>query len=384
VILRFLPLVWANLERKPLRLVFTFFSIVVAFMLFGVLEALRFGFFGGVEAAGDDRLMTMHRMSLIQELPASYVGKVQAVDGIESVHAQAWFGGWFQNERNQLATFAVDQDTLFEVYPEIVLPPEQKQAWLADRTGVIVGRAVAAQFGWQVGQRLPLQQSIPYKQGDNTWEVTVRGIYDQKGADNRGLFLHLDYLNESRSRGRDNIGWIVSTIADPADAPRIAAAIDALFANSRAETKTSTEKAWAGEFARQVGDIGAILTAVAFAVFFTMLLVTANTIAQSVRERVGELGVMKTLGFTHGGVTAMVLAESLLLTLAGGLVGIGLANLLVAGLRPMLSTLVPLFALPGRAIGVALALIVLLGVFAGLLPALRARRLKVVEALRAI
>ncbi|HKZ74693.1 MAG TPA: FtsX-like permease family protein [Steroidobacteraceae bacterium] len=380
--MKFLPLIWANLRRRPLRTIFTFLSIVVAFTLFGVLEALRYGFFGGIEAAGADRLMTMNKMSLIQDLPGSYAAKVRAIPGVTLVNAHTWFGGWYQDERNQLATWSAEPETYFQVYPDLIVPEDERRAWIADRTGVLVGKTTAERFGWTVGQRIPLQQNIPYKNDGNTWEVTVRAIFDQPGADTSGIVMHRAYLDEGRSEGKGRLGWIVSRISDPAEAPRISKAIDEQFANSPAETKTASEKAFVGEFSKQVGDIGAILTSVSFAVFFTMLLVSANTMAQAVRERVSEIGVMKTLGFTHASVTALVLLEAIIITVAGGALGIFLANGMVAGLKPMLSMMVPMFALPAGAIGVAFALMAVFGLLAGALPALRAMNLKVVEALR--
>jgi putative ABC transport system permease protein len=379
--LRLLPLVWANLRRRPLRTLFTFLSVVVAFMLFGLLEAMRNGFFGGAELAGADRTMTMHKMSIIQQLPRSYADRIQSVPGVKVINYQSWFGGWYQNERTQLSTFAADHETFFDVYPEYRIPEEQKRAWLADRTAIIAGKDVAARFGWKVGDRIPLQQSIPYKQDGNTWEVTLAGIFDER-SNNGNIIMRHDYLSEGSSWAQQRIGWVVSRLENPEDLPRVAKAIDSLFANSSTETKTSSEKTWVGDFAKQVGNIGAILSAVAFAVFFTMLLVTANTMAQSVRERTSELGVMKTLGFSNGAVTRMVLTEALLLTVAGGLLGLALAFLVSGGMRAALSAWLPFIRINASAATIAVLLMVLLGLAAGALPALRAMRLKVVDALR--
>jgi putative ABC transport system permease protein len=379
--LRLLPLIWANLRRRPLRTLFTFLSIAVAFMLFGLLEAMRNGFFGGAELAGADRTMTMHKMSIIQQLPRSYADRIRSVPGIKAISVQSWFGGWYQNERTQLSTFAADPETFFEVYPEYRIPEAQKRAWLADRTAIIAGKDVAARFGWKVGDRIPLQQSIPYKQNGNTWEVTLAGIFDEQ-SNNGNIIMRHDYLAEGSPWARDRIGWVVSRLENPDDLPRVASAIDSLFANSSTETKTASEKTWVGDFAKQVGNIGAILSAVAFAVFFTMLLVTANTMAQSVRERTSELGVMKTLGFSNGAVTRMVLGEALLLTVAGGLVGLALAFVVSGGMRAALSAWLPFIRIKPTAAITALLLMVALGLAAGALPALRAMRLKVVDALR--
>ncbi|MGH8315994.1 MAG: ABC transporter permease, partial [Steroidobacterales bacterium] len=347
---RFLPLLWANLWRRPLRSIFTLLSIVVAFLLYGLLEALRFGFFGGLEAAGADRLMTTHRMSIVKDLPGSYLPKVQGVAGIRAVAAHAWFGGWYQDERNQLQVIAVDPAAFLEVYPEIHLTAGEQQSWFLDRTGIIVGRNIAKQYNWHVGDHIPLQQNIPYRSDGNTWDVTVRGIYTQDGADDRGVIMQYKYLDETRAFGRGRIGWMVSRLDNPDDATRISKIIDSMFQNSPAETKTASEKSWAGDFLKQVGNIGLILSAVAFAVFFTMLLVTANTMAQAVRERTNEIGVLKTLGYTHGAVTWLVLVEALVLTVFGGLIGLALSGLVVLGLKPMLVSFVPLFSLQPHAL----------------------------------
>ncbi len=378
---RLLPLVWANLRRRPLRTLFTFLSIAIAFMLFGLLEAMRNGFFGGAELAGADRVMTMHKMSIIQQMPRSYADRIKAVPGVKVINIQSWFGGWFQNERNQLSTFAVDHETFFDVYPEYKLTAAQKQAWAADRTAIIAGKDVAQRFGWKVGARIPLQQSIPYKNDGNTWEVTLVAIFDE-ASNNGNIFMRHDYLAEGSQFAQRSIGWVISRLQDPAQLPRVARDIDSQFANSSTETKTASEKAVVGDFAKQVGNIGAILSAVAFAVFFTMLLVTANTMAQSVRERTGELGVMKTLGFSNAAVTRMVLAEALLLTVAGGVLGMALAFVVAGGMRAALSAFLPFIRITGQATAVAAVLMVLLGLAAGALPALRAMRLRVVDALR--
>lgn len=379
---RFFPLLWANLWRRPLRSIFTLLSIVIAFVLFGLLEALRFGLFAGVQAAGDDRLMVTNRMSIVRDLPGSYLGKVQGLAGVKAVAAQVWFGGWYQDEHNQLQVVAVDPEAFLEVYPDIHVPPAERQAWITDRAGVLVGRRIAADFGWHVGDHIPLQQSIPYKSGSNTWDVTVRGIYTQDEADDTGIFLQYKYLDETRQFGRGRIGWMVPRLENPADAKEISKRIDALFENSGTETKTAPEKAWVGDFSQQIGNVGAILSFIASAVFFTMLLVAANTMAQAVRERTNEIGVLKALGFTHAAATRLVLAEALCLTMAGGLIGLGLAKFLTLALKPGLSRIVPLFDLPQRAVLIGLGLMVLLGLLAGALPAARAMRLGVADALR--
>jgi len=308
VITRYLPLLAASLRRKRLRTFFTLASIVVAFLLFGLAESLRFALQSGVDVAGADRLLTMHKVSFTQLLPESYENRIRAIDGVREVTPQTWFGAWFRDERNQIPTFPVKPTAFLRMYPEFEVPAEQREAWIADRTGIMIGRGLADITGWQVGQSVPLRSSIWRKaDGSDAWEVTVRAIYDlPEGGDTRQILLHQEYFDEARGMAKGLIGWYVIQVADVERTAAIARQIDLQFANSPAETKTSTERAMAQSFVNQVGNIGAILRAIVIAVFFTMLLVTANTMAQSVRERTSEIGVLKTLGFSNGGVLGLV------------------------------------------------------------------------------
>ena len=379
-----LPLIAASLRRKRLRTFFTIASILVAFLLFGLAESLRFALQSGVEVAGADRLFTMHKVSFTQLLPASYENRIKAVDGVVALTPQTWFGAWFQDERNQIPTFPTKPEAFLRVYPEIRVPEDQRVAWLADRSGVLVGRSVADMFGWQVGDAVPLQSAIWRRSdGSQTWEVTVRAIYDlQTGGDTRQIVMHQDYFEEARQQGKGLVGWYLVRVADVDRAPAIARQIDALFANSPYETKTSSERAMAQSFVNQIGNVGAILSAIVAAVFFTMLLVTANTMAQSVRERTNELGVLKTLGFSNRGVLGLVLAESVLVTTLGGLAGMLLAWWLGVQFEPVLDQYLPGFRVPFAAFVQAVVFMVALGVVAGAAPAWQAMRLQIVEALR--
>jgi putative ABC transport system permease protein len=381
---KYLPLLAASLRRKRLRTFFTIASILVAFLLFGLAESLRFALQSGVEVAGADRLFTMHKVSFTQLLPASYENRIKSVDGVAALTPQTWFGAWFQDERNQIPTFPTKPEAFLRVYPEIRVPEDQRVAWLADRSGVLVGRSVAALFGWQVGDAVPLQSAIWRREdGSQTWEVHVRAIYDlQNGGDTRQIVMHQDYFEEARQQGKGLVGWYVVRVADVDRAPAIARQIDAMFANSPYETKTSSERAMAQSFVNQIGNIGAILSAIVAAVFFTMLLVTANTMAQSVRERTNELGVLKTLGFSNHGVLGLVLAESVLVTTLGGLAGMLLAWGVGVQFEPVLDQYLPGFRVPGAAFVQAVVFMVALGVVAGAAPAWQAMRLQIVEALR--
>jgi putative ABC transport system permease protein len=382
----YVPLVLANLRRRPLRTAFTLGSILVAFLLFGVLGAMTRAFSAGAELAGADRLMVIHKVSLVQPLPESYRSRIRQVNGVARVSSATWFGGVYQDDRNQLPTFPVDDAVYLDIYPEYVIPPEGRQRWLADRRGAIVGRAIAEEFGWKVGDTIPLRSNI-WRQADgsDTWQLNISSLYDvpeSGGGDPRNILMHYDYFEESRGRGKGLVSWYVVQVSDPAAAPRIAREIDAQFANSPYETETATEKAFAQSFVNQIGNIGAIMTGVVSAVFFTMLLVTANTMAQSVRERTPEIGVLKTLGFTGGVVTALVLAESILLTGIGGVLGMIGAYGTVEAAGGLVRQYLPVWEVPPDAWLTSAGLMLLLGLLAGAVPAWSALRLPIVQALR--
>jgi putative ABC transport system permease protein len=380
---KYLPLLWANLGRKRLRTSLTLASIIVAFLLFGLMQTLRVALTGSPDLAGLDRLITMHKTSFIQSLPLAYLNRIKGVDGVVVATSQDWFGGIYQEDRNQLPTFAVEAETFFKVYEEYRLEPEEMDAFLKDRTSAIVGPMVAQRFGWKVGDTIPLRSNIwTNKNGGNTWPMKIAGIYEATNGDNQSIYFHYDYLNESRNEIRDMIGWVVVKVADPDRSAQIAEAIDALFANSSTETKTSTEKAFIQSFANQMGNIGKLLTLIAAAVFFTMLLVTANTMGQSIRERINEIGVLKTLGFSGTGVTMMILGEAILVTALGGVIGLGLAALASVGLSSAVAQFFPALGMPGSTWVIGAVLIVLLGTLAAALPCAQAARLRIVDALR--
>ncbi len=384
MIAKYLPLLIASMRRKPLRLFFTLASIVVAFLLFGLAESLRYSLQAGVDVAGADRLITMHKVSFTQLLPMSYENRIRAVDGVADVTPQTWFGAWYQDERNQLPTFPVDPDAFLRMYPEYQMPEDQRLAWLADRAGIMIGRGLADITGWKVGDTVPLRSAIWRRaDGNDTWDVNVRAIYDlQQGGDTRQILMHQDYFEEGKAQAKGLIGWYLVKVANVERAAAIAKQIDAQFANSPAETKTSSERAMAQSFVNQVGNIGAILRAIVTAVFFTMLLVTANTMAQSVRERTNEIGVLKTLGFSNGGVLGLVLCEAVLITLVGG--GLGLAGAWWLGIQfePVFRQYLPGFKVPATAVVLGVLIMLGLGLAAGAVPAAQAMRLRIVEALR--
>ena len=381
--MRYLPLVWKNLWRRKIRTVFTLACVFIAFLLFGMLMTIRAAFSFGVELAGIDRLIIIHKVSLIQPLPASYLERLRGVDGVRAVTHNSWFGGIYQDPSNFFGQIALEPEVYFDMYPELRLPPEQMAAWLADRQGAVVGRALANRFGWKVGARIPLQATIWMpKAGGTTWEFNLVGIYDgDPGVDTTNFFFRYDYLDENRQQGQGLVGWYVVKIDDPSRSVEMAQRFDDMFANSSAETKTTTEKGFVDGFAKQIGDIGTMMIAILSAVLFTMLLVAANTMAQAVRERTSELAVMKTLGFSNAIIVATVLGESLFIALMGGAAGLGLAWLFVQQGDPT-NGLLPAFLLPSRDVATGVAMMIGLGLLAGLLPAVQAMRLRITDALR--
>ncbi|HVA56085.1 MAG TPA: ABC transporter permease [Gammaproteobacteria bacterium] len=384
--MKYLPLLWANLTRRKTRLAFTLLSVIFAFLLFGVLMAIRQAFTLGANLVGANRLMTMSAVSLTVALPINYGGRIADVQGVEQVDPQAWVGGYFQDPRNPIYVLAVRVKSFLDIYPEYTLPTVEQRAWLADKRGAIVGAALARQYGWKLGQQIPLRSSIwRDKNGNNVWELTVDGIYtsSQKGGDNQ-MFMHYQYLDDGRAFANNTVNWFVLKIADPARAGSVAQAVDALFANSPNETRTATEKAVVQNFAAQFGNIGVIVTAVVSAVLFTMLLVTANTMGQSVRERTAELAVLKVLGFSNLPIAGMVLLESLLLTVVGGVLGLLLAYAVVAVIPAALLEFLPGMYIPAAGVFAGVLLMLLLGMLAALLPVVRAMRLHVVAALRSV
>lgn len=380
--MKFVPLVWSSLWRKKIRTIFTLLSVFVAFVLFGLLMTIRTAFSFGVDIAGLDRLVLIHKVSLIMPLPVSYLDRLQATEGVAVATHNTWFGGVYQDPSNFFAQIVVDPEPFLAIYPEYRLPPDQRAAWLADRRGAIVGADLAKRFNWRVGDRVPIVGTIWQPKQGQVWEFNVAGIYDgEPGIDKTQFFFRYDYLDENRAGGEGLVGWYVVKIADASRAQEMAARFDQMFANSSAETKTTTEKGFVEGFAKQVGDIGAIMVAILVAVLFTMMLVAANTMAQSVRERTSEMGVLKTLGFSNHSILALVLGESMLIAVLGGWLGLLVAWLIVRQGDPT-GGMLPIFVLPSRDVALGAVTVVGLGVLAGLQPAFSAMRLRITDALR--
>jgi putative ABC transport system permease protein len=279
--MKYLPLLWSSLWRKKIRTIFTLLSVFVAFLLFGLLMTIRGAFSFGVEIAGLDRLVLIHKVSLIMPLPISYLDRLRATEGVTMVTHNSWFGGVYQDPSNFFAQIATEPETFMKLYPEFKLPPDQMKAWLSDRQGAVVGVDLAKRFNWKIGDRVPLVGTIWQPKKGQVWEFNIVGLYDgDPGVDKTQFLFRYDYLDENRRAGDGLVGWYIVKIADASQAQQMAAKFDSMFANSSAETKTTTEKGFVEGFAKQVGDIGAIMIAILVAVLFTMMLVAANTMAQ--------------------------------------------------------------------------------------------------------
>lgn len=384
--MRYLPLLWAGLFRKKTRTTLTLLSIVVAFALFGLLQAVEVAFESGADAADAKRLLTTARYSIIEPLPMAYQRRIEQVPGVVGVAFADWFGAKYQNESNAFPVFAVDPARYLDMYPEFTVAREHREAFVKTRTGALAGQRLVDRFGWNVGQKLPISSEIhPKTDGSMSWEFDLVGIIDADDPAVRGntdmVLINVAYFDEARQSGRGKTGWYIVRIAESGQARAISAGIDALFMNSPDETKTQPEKEFALGFAKQIGDIGALVTRILIAVFFTILILTGNTMAQSIRERIPELAILKTLGFSDLKITALVLAEAVLLLVLGGGIGMGAAVAAMPGLNGATGgRFPPLFVGPDTWL-LAAAIAGLVALCVGLPPALRARRLKIVDAL---
>jgi putative ABC transport system permease protein len=385
--MKYLHLVWAELWRRKTRTILTLLSILAAFLLFGLLNGVRESFAeAGKSAAGAQRLQVGSRLSFIQALPMALNQRIAQVDGVEAVTYANWFGGAYQDPRNQVFSFAVAPNYL-DLYPEIAVDKQQRAAFDRTRTGVLVGEGLMKRFGWKVGQKIPLQSTIfPNRDGSKNWDFDIVGVLSATDKKSGGFFdqmllLQWKYFDESTPYNQGQAGWYVVRVNDPANADRVAKGIDALSANSPNETKTMTEAAATQSWMKQMADIGLIVGSIMGAVFFTLLLLTGNTMAQAVRERIPELAVLKTLGFRDGSVLGLVLAESVLLVLIGGVLGLGLAAVLGPIVGAGSGGVINLPPIGAQTWLIGLGLMLAIGLLVGALPALRAMRLNIVDAL---
>ncbi|MFC5437351.1 ABC transporter permease [Rhodanobacter umsongensis] len=385
--MKYLHLIWAALFRRKTRTILTLVSIIAAFLLFGMLDAVRTGFDqAGNSANGAERLQTGSRLSFIQTLPQSLEAQIAQVPGVKMVTYANWFGGAYQDPHNQVFSFAVEPNYL-DLYPEMEVSPAERKAFDTTRTGALVGEKLAQRFHWKVGDKIPMQSTIfPNHEGSKNWTFDIVGILHSKDKKSGGFYdqmflLNWKYFDETTPYNRGQVGWYVTRVTDVNQADRVAKAIDAISANSDHETRTQTEAAATASWMKQLADIGLIVTSIMGAVFFTLLLLSGNTMMQAVRERTSELAVLKTIGFSSHSVLAMVLAESVLLLLLGGVLGLALAMLVVGGVHSAMGGAIPMAPVDAGIWLHGLLLMIAAGLLVGALPAVRAMRLNIVDAL---
>ncbi|WP_022699453.1 ABC transporter permease [Oceanicaulis alexandrii] len=379
-----LTLIRKSLFRKKTRAILLILSIMTAFLIFGALASIDRVLNSSEELSRADRLVTVNKINFTQTMPFAYWGRVEGVDGVQAVTHASWFGGYFQDVRNFVQSFVVDMDSYLVVYPELELPADQRAALAERRDCVAVGADLAEQYEWSVGDRFPLSSNIWRQQdGSSAWDVEVCAILTTEDEDlpTNYLLMQYDYYNEALAFNRDQIGWMIMLTGDPAINDAVSQRIDDMFANSPAETETTTEAAFSQAFVEQLGNIGLILSLVVSAAFATILMIVGTTMVMAINERTKEVGVMKTLGFSSSRIFTHVMSESVLLSLVGGLLGLGAAVLLLSGIAQVAGG-----QLPGLGVGrdtwiQAFGLMIAFGLVTGFVPALNAMRLKIVDAL---
>ena len=381
--MKFLKFIWRNGTRNKRRAALTLLSIAIAIAALCVLDTILYAFSAGVEMADESRLVVRNAISIVFPLPISYRTRIANLPGVKSVTIGNWFGGVYQDRKNFFAKFAVDAETYFPMYPEYAIPPAQYDDFLKDRKGCAIGRKLAARYGFKVGDTIPIIGDIYPGQ----WEFNVRAIYEgtRKATDETMMVFHWKYLDESLPRNfQGQVGFYIVQLSNPSDAGRVAKALDAEFENSPDQTLTETEKAFQVEFVRMMGNIELLVRAIGSAVVFAVLLVAANTMAMAARERTTEIAILKTLGFRGSLLAALIAAEGLLLTLAGWVLGCGVAWLICRGVATTFATFFPIFVLKPQTIALSLGVALLTGIVASLFPAAHAVRTSIVRAMREV
>jgi putative ABC transport system permease protein len=382
--MKFARIIWANLLRKKVRLLLTLGSFAVALFLFAFLAVVRDAFNRGADVAGADRLIVINRTSIINLIPLSYRDKILRIPGVKVITHNNWFGGTYIEEKNFFPQFVIDPENQRQVFPELIVSDDQWNAFLKDRQGAIAGAQTAERFHWKIGDRIPIKTTL---YGGGAWEFNLVGIYHGKRPqdDETQFWFQWDYFEEKIPQVvKGQIGWYILRVDNPDDAPRIAKAIDAEFINSPNETKTETESSFAANWVKQFGNIQFLILSIGTVVFFTLLLVTGNTMAISVRERTSELAVFKAIGYSDRFVLFFVLAEALAIALIGGGLGLTLAIVTMPVLARALSGMLPSIVLAPSMLLFGFVTAILVGILSGLLPGLGAMRLRVVNALRRV
>jgi putative ABC transport system permease protein len=382
--MKFLGLVLKSARRNKRRTALTVISVAVAVFLFAALRAVLDGFHAAVEASSSTRIVTIRSTSLFFSMPTTHAETIKTVPGVRDVTWANWFGGIYKDPSNFFGQIAIEPESYLRMFPEIILTPEEKTAFLADRTGCIVGDGLVKRFGWKIGDRIVLQVGIPIY-GRQDFTFTIRGIYKagSNAVDNMTMMFHWKYAEE-RSLAKNQVGWLVAQIASPDQAAHVATEIDRKFENSPYETKTDTEKAFQATFASMFGNLDLLLGSIALAVVITTLFVAGNTMAMAVRERTTEIAVMRTLGFPSQTIFLLVEIEGLLIAVVGGAIGVALARALVSSDSFPGGGFIPPFGVTNMNVAVGLLLSALIGIVAGIIPATMASRLKIADALRRV
>jgi putative ABC transport system permease protein len=383
--MKFNRLILANLFRKKARLLLTIGSFAVALFLFAFLSVVNDAFGRGADVAGADRLIVINRTSIINTIPLSYRDQILRIPGVKAVTHDNWFGGVYQDEKNFFPQFVIDQETQRQVYPELVVPDDQWNNFLKDRDGAMGGAATMKRFGWKIGDRVPIKTTL-YGLAGTAWEFNIDGVYHGKDPkdDETQFWFRWDAFEERvPERLKGQIGWYILRVDNPDDSVRIAKAIDTMFMNSPNETRTETESAFAAGWVKQFGNIKFLIVTIGTVVFFTLLLVTGNTMAISVRERTPEIAILKAIGFSDRAVLGFILSESLVIAVLG-CIGLVLALLAVPVLSRAMAGLLPALLISPKVLisGVIAALAV--GFVSAILPGLGAMRMRVVDALRRV
>ncbi len=382
--MKYFGLIWTALFRSRTRTLLTLLSVTAAFLLFGLLDSVRVAFNSSTDVAGYDRLITSSKLSITQMLPYSLAPKIESVPGVEQSVYAAWFGGYYRDPKDFFPNFSVGPG-FFDLYPEYRIPKAQVKAFADTRNGAVVGRALAKQHGWKIGDNIPMQATIFPTGGSNAWQFTLVGIFEvtdpKRAGEEKQLVFNWKYFEEANDFAKGRVGWFIVKMENPNRATEVARAIDALSENSDHETKTQTEQAFNQAFIKQFADIGVIVSAIMGAVFFTLVLLTGNTVTQSMRERIPEFAVLKTIGFSNRTVLWLVLGEAMLLLVLGGVLGIGLAQLMIPSISAASGGVISLPAIPAETWAMGFGLMLVIGAAVGILPALRAMRLNIVDAL---
>jgi putative ABC transport system permease protein len=381
-----LKLLSRNAFRHRLRTLLTILGITVAILAFGLLQTVVGAWYAGVNASSSARLISRNAISLIFTLPIAYQERIRRIEGVNSVSYANWFGGIYISEKNFFPSFAIEPKSYLDMYPEFVLPPEEKRAFLLDRKGCVIGSKLAERFGWKIGDSIPLKGTI----FPGTWEFVVRGIYHgaEQSTDETQFFFQWQYLNESlkktAARRADQVGVYVIGLKNPQAAAEVSLAVDASFKNSLAETLTETEKAFQLSFVSMTEAIVVAIRIVSFVVIIIIMVVVANTMAMTARERIGEYAIFKAMGFQAHHIAGMVFGESLFITAAGGGLGILLTFPVAQKFGEVMGAFLPVFQVAPTTLYLDLIFCLIVGVVAGIFPTWRAIRIKIADGLRRV